>query len=315
MRILVAGGTGVLGRPLVESLVQQGHDVTASSHRGDHLAEVEALGARAVLMDGLDAAAVRQAVLDIRPDVIVNQMTALAAPASDYASWLATTNRLRAEGTATLMAAAAEVGARRLVTQSASFMTSPDGDGPTDESSPLYQEAPEPLRSHALANIAAESVVLQTPGVEGVVLRYGFLYGDGTALGPGGQWTTAVQEGGLPVVADGGGHYPFIHVRDAVNATLQAVETGEPGIYNIVDDEPARQADWIPYLADLLDAPAPRRISEADALTQIGVHAVYYGTQLRAASNAKAKADLGLALQYPSWREGFRGLVASADAR
>lgn len=312
MRILVAGGTGILGRPLVEHLVQQRHDVTASTHRSENLTEVEALGARPVLVNGLDAPALRHTVLETRPDVIVNQMTALAAPARDYASWLAVTNRLRAESTATLMAAAAEVGSRRVVTQSASFMTAPGSAGTTDESSALYRDAPEPLQSHVLANIAAETVTLQTPGVEGVVLRYGFLYGNGTALGPGGEWWTAVQEGALPIVADGGGHYPFIHVADAVQASLHAIGTGAPGVYNIVDDEPARQADWIPYLADLLNAPEPPRISESEARTQIGVQAVYYGTELLAASNTKAKADLRLALRHPSWRQGFKGLVAQS---
>lgn len=179
---------------------------------------------------------------------------------------------------------------------------------PTDESSPLYLDAPEPIRSHIQANIAAETVVLGTPGIEGVVLRYGFLYGEGTAIGPGGEWATGVKSGDLPIVGEGAGRYPFVHVRDAVSATVQAVDRGSPGIYNVVGDEPAPQAEWLPYLAEILDAPPPRRVSEEEAEEQIGAQAVYYGTQLRAASNAKAKAELGLTLEYPSWREGFREL-------
>jgi nucleoside-diphosphate-sugar epimerase len=210
------------------------------------------------------------------------------------------------------MTAAREAGTRRVVAQSASFMTQPVGSDPTEESSPLYLEAPEPIRSHIQANIAAETLVLGTPGIDGVVLRYGFLYGEGTAIGPGGGWATGVKSGEVPIVGEGAGRYPFVHVRDAVSATVQAVDRGSPGIYNVVGDEPAPQAEWLPYLAELLDAPPTRRVSEAEAEQQIGVQAVYYGTQLRAASNAKAKAELGLTLEYPSWREGFRALFGWA---
>ena len=259
-------------------------------------------------MDGLDDAAVRQAILETEPAVIINQITALSAPSRNYARWLAVTNRLRSEGTKTLMTAAREAGTRRVVAQSASFMTQPVGSDPTDESSPLYLDAPEPIRSHIQANIVAETLVLGTPWIEGVVLRYGFLYGEGTAIGPGGEWATGVKSGEVPIVGEGAGRYPFVHVRDAVSATVQAVDRGSPGIYNVVGDEPAPQAEWLPYLAELLDAPPPRRVSEEEAEEQLGAQAVYYGTQLRAASNAKAKAELGLTLEHPSWREGFRAL-------
>ncbi|MGN9778419.1 NAD-dependent epimerase/dehydratase family protein [Micromonospora sp. H33] len=308
MRIFVAGGTGVLGRPLVEALVDRGHEVTASTHRSENFSVLETLGARPALMDGLDEAAVRQAILEAEPKVIINQITALSAPSRDYAKWLELTNRLRSEGTKILMTAARDAGTRRVVAQSASFMTEPVGSGPTDESAPLYLDAPEPIRSHIQANITAEEQVLGTPGIEGVVLRYGFLYGEGTAIGPGGEWATGVKSGDVPIVGEGGGRYPFVHVRDAVSATVHAIDRGRPGIYNVVGDEPASQAEWLPYLAELLDAPPPRRVSVVEAEEQIGVQAVYYGTQLRAASNAKAKAELGLSLEYPSWREGFREL-------
>jgi nucleoside-diphosphate-sugar epimerase len=308
VRIFVAGGTGVLGRPLVEVLVGLGHEVTASTHRSENLSTVKALGARPALLDGLDGAAVRQAVLEAEPELIINQMTALSAPSRDYARWLEVTNRLRSEGTKTLMTAARDAGTRRVVAQSASFTTQPVGSGPTDESAPLYLEAPEPIRTHVQAIIAAETHVLGTPGIDGVVLRYGFLYGEGTAIGPGGEWATGVQSGSVPIVGEGAGRYPFVHVRDAVWATVQAVDRASPGIYNVVGDEPAAQVEWLPYLAEILDAPAPRRVTEEEAEEQIGVQAVYYGTQLHAASNAKAKSELGLTLEYPSWREGFREL-------
>ena len=308
MRIFVAGGTGVVGRPLVGALVDRGHNVTASTRQTEHLPVIDALGARPVLMDGLDDVAVREAVLGAVPEVVINQVTSLAAPASDYGTWLAATNRLRSAGTRILMGAAREAGVGRVVAQSASFMTQPAGSGPTDESSPLYLDSPEPLRSHVLANNSAETLVVGTPGIEGVVLRYGFFYGEGTAIGPGGQIATAIEAGEVPIVGDGAGRYPFVHVRDAVSVTLQAVDRGSPGIYNVVDDEPALQAEWLPYLADLLDAPAPMHVREEEAADRFGVQAVYYGNQLRAASNAKAKSELGMTLEFPSWRIGFQEL-------
>jgi 2-alkyl-3-oxoalkanoate reductase len=307
MRVFVAGGTGVVGRPLVDALLARGHQVTASTRMPVNLPLIEALGARPVLMDGLDDAAVRQAILGAQPEVIINQMTALSGPSGDYETWLTVTNRLRSEGTKTLMSAAREAGCRRVVAQSASFMTRP-GSGRTDESSPPYLEGPEPIGSHIQANIAAEELVLSTPGIEGVVLRYGFLYGLGTAIGPGGDIATAVRAGDAPIVGAGAGQYPFVHVRDATSATLQAVDRGSPGTYNVVDDEPAAQNEWLPYLAEILGGPTPRHVSEEEAAEQLGIQTVYYGNQLRAASNAKAKSELGWILAYPSWREGFRKL-------
>jgi nucleoside-diphosphate-sugar epimerase len=265
-------------------------------------------------MNGLDEVAVRQAVLDAQPEVIINQMTSLAAPARDYRSWLAVTNRLRLEGTAILMSAAREAGSRRVIAQSAGFMTRPVGRGPTDESFPLYLDGPEPIGSHVRANHAAETRVIGTPGIDGIVLRYGFLYGAGTAIGPGGDIATAVQAGDMPIVGDGAGRYPLVHVDDAVSVTVRAVSRGDPGIYNIVDDEPAAQADWLPYLADLLDAPVPRHLPEQQAQQQFGAQAVYYGNRLLPATNAKAKAQLGLDLRHPSWRTGLRSVFTRLTA-
>ncbi|TDW90525.1 nucleoside-diphosphate-sugar epimerase [Kribbella pratensis] len=305
MRVFVAGGTGVVGRPLVDALVGHGHEVTVSGRRRDGFPLRERLGVRSVLMNGLDEIEVGQAIADAKPEVIVNLMTALSAPARDYASWLEVTNRLRTEGTRFLMRAARDAGTRRVVAQSASFMTQP-GSGSADESAPLYVDGPGPIGSHIRANIDAENLVLTTPGIEGVVLRYGFLYGEGTAIGPGGDIATAVKAGDMPIVGEGAGRYPFIHVGDAAVLTLQAVDRGSPGVYNVVDDEPAPQADWLPYLARLLDAPPPRHISEEEAEKQFGVQAVYYGNRLPAASNASAKAELEFRPHFPSWRDGFR---------
>ena len=292
MRVFVAGGTGVVGRPLVEALVDRGDEVTANTRQTDNLCVLEALGARPAVINGLDDAAVRLAVLDAGPEVVVNLVAALSVPARDYGRWLAVTNRMRREGTKTVMRAAREAGRRRVVAQSASFMTQPGGSGRTDQSSPLYLEGPEPIGSHVLANLVAEELVVGTPGIEGVVLRYGFLYGEGTAIGPGGEQATRA-DGRVPIVGDGAGRYPFVHVSDAVSATMQAVDRGNSGIYNVVDDEPAPQAEWVPYLAEILNGPLPWRVSVEEAEKPLGVQAVYYGDQLRAASNAKAKSELG----------------------
>jgi nucleoside-diphosphate-sugar epimerase len=306
MRIFIAGGSGVLGRPLVRDLVRLGHTVTATTHTRDRMPLIERLGAEAVLMDAFDTDVVHHAVTRARPQVLINQLTSLSTPSPDYGEWLRLTNRLRSEASRTLMAAAREAGATRVIAQSASFMTSPDGTAPTDESSPLYTSAPEPIRGHVQANIALENVVTGTSGVDGVVLRYGFLYGRGTGFGPGGDFANAVQAGQLPIVGEGAGHFAFVHIQDAVAAAVLAVDRGSAGIYNVIDDDPAPQAIWLPYLAELLHGPAPARISEAEAAERIGVQAVYNGNQLLPAVNVKAKSHLGLALRYPSWRQGFQ---------
>lgn len=307
MRVFVAGGSGVVGRPLVGALVDDGHAVTVSTRRRDHFGLVVGLGAEPVLMNGLDEVEVHTVITAAAPEVIINQMTALSGPSRDYGAWLDVTNRLRREGTKALMNAARTAGCRRVIAQSASFMTRP-GSGPNDEQAPLYLDAPGPIGIHIASNLAAENLVLGTPGVEGVVLRYGFLYGEGTAIGPDGDIVTAIKAGELPIVGDGTGCYPFIHLPDAAAVTRQAVDRGDPGVYNIVDDEPAAQVEWLPYLARILKAPPPPRISVAEAGEQIGVQAVYYGSQLPPASNAKAKAALGFAPDCPSWRDGFRKL-------
>jgi nucleoside-diphosphate-sugar epimerase len=293
-------------------LVASGHEVTASTHREDHFSVLQQLGAKAVVLDALDEEAVREAVLEAVPEVVVNQITSLSTASTDYGTWLEMTNRLRVEATMNLMDAARRVGSRRFVAQSASFMTDPQAPDPTDESTPLYLRGPEPLRSHAVANDKAEQVVVGTPGIQGVALRYGFLYGEGTAIGPAGDIASAVKSGGMPIVGAGKGKYPFIHVRDAVAATKAAVHGGPAGIYNIVDDDPAPQADWLPYLAELLDAPAPDRVTEEEAQARFGVQAVYYGNQLRAADNTKAKRHLTFVPEFPSWRAGFRDVFLLA---
>jgi nucleoside-diphosphate-sugar epimerase len=306
MRVFLAGGTGAIGRLLVPRLLAAGHQVTATTRSTDRAARLRASGADAVVVDAFDSAALRAAVTDAGPDVVVHQLTALAEPAADYASRLVDTNRLRGEVTAVLVDAARAAGAGRVVAQSASFMTAPQGPWLQDESAPLYTDAPEPLRGHVTANLALEQAVLGADGIDGVVLRYGFFYGAGTGFGPGGDFAEAVRGGRQPVVGDGQGRYPFLHIDDAAAVTAAAVERGEPGVYNVVDDDPAPMRDWVPFLARLIGGPEPANIAADVAERDLGPQTVYYGTQLRGAANDRAKRELGMQLGHPSWRAGFR---------
>ena len=312
MRVFLAGGTGALGRPLLPRLLTTGHQVTATTRSPDRAERLRASGADAVVVDAFDSAALRAAVIDARPDVVLHQLTALAEPAADYASWLADTNRLRGEVTAVLVDAAQAAGARRVVAQSASFMTAPTGPWLLDETAPLYTDAPEPLRGHVTANVALERAVLGADGIDGVVLRYGFFYGPGTGFAPGGDFAEAVRLGRQPVVGDGAGRYPFVHVDDAAALTAAAVDRGGPGVYNVVDDDPAPMREWVPFLAQLIGGPEPTVVPADVAGRDLGPQTVYYGTQLRGADNGRAKRELGMELAHPSWRQGFRDVFGSA---
>ncbi len=312
MRVFLAGGTGALGRPLLPRLLAAGHQVTATTRSPERAEGLRESGADAVVVDAFDSDALRAAVVAARPDVVVHQLTALAEPAADYASWLVDTNRLRGEVTAVLVEAARAAGAHRVVAQSASFMTAPRGPWLLDESAPLYTDAPEPLLGHVTANVSLERTVLGTGEIDGVVLRYGFLYGPGTGFAPGGDFAEAVRTGRQPIVGDGDGRYPFVHVDDAAAVTANAVERGAPGIYNIVDDDPAPVRDWVPFLAQLIGGPEPSIVPADVAERDIGPQAVYYGTQLRGAANDRAKRELGLQLAHPSWRQGFREVFGAA---
>ncbi len=305
-RVFLAGGTGALGRPLLPRLLAAGHQVTATTRSPARAEQLRAAGAEPAVVDAFDAVALRAAVTAAHPDVVVHQLTALATPAEDYGSWLADTNRLRAEVTPVLVHAARNAGARRVVAQSASFTTAPRGPWLLDEDAPLYTDAPGALRGHVEANLVLERTVLGTDGVDGIVLRYGFLYGPGTAFAPGGGFAEAVRTGNQPVVGDGAGRYPFVHVDDAAAVTVSAVERGAPGVYNVVDDDPAPMREWVPFLARLLGGPEPAVVPADVAGRDLGPQVVYYGTQLRGASNDRAKRELGLRLTRPSWRSGFR---------
>ena len=295
MKVLVAGGTGTIGRPLMRQLEEAGHDAVAASRSAP------------LAMDALAAESVRSAVATAEPEVIVNQLTAIPDPIDvrKMQQQFATTNRLRREGTGHLMAAAAEHGVRRVISQSIAFAYASTGGGAWTEEDALFTEAGDIFA-------AVESLERQTLGsdqVEGVVLRYGFFYGPGTTYAPGGGTAEAVRKRQFPIVGKGTGAFPFIHVEDAASATVAALDSGAPGTYNVVDDDPAPLRDHLPALADALGAKRPLRVPKLVARLAAGSMAVRYATELQPVSNEKAKRELGWQPRYPSWRQGFREVL------
>jgi 2-alkyl-3-oxoalkanoate reductase len=308
MRIFVAGGSGAIGRHLVPNLIEEGHEVVATARSSTKLAEVRAWGAEAVVMDGLDPASVTAAVSGARPEVIVHQMTALATASNlrNFDRQFAVTNRLRREGTRYLLDAATKTGVRRLVVQGFTGWTN-DRDGPRvkDETSPLDPHPPKTMRQSLDAIAALEDTVTSGTKVEGLVLRYGNFYGPGSdAL------LEAVRHRKLPVVGSGAGLWSFVHLADAALATVAALDRGAPGLYNIVDDDPAPAAEWIPYLAEIAGAKRPLRVPAWVGRLVAGEAVVSMMTQACGSSNGKAKEVLGWGPRHPSWRQGFRSWVA-----
>jgi 2-alkyl-3-oxoalkanoate reductase len=318
MKVFVAGGAGVVGRHLIPELVARGHDVTATTTSAARLPALGRAGACPLRLDILDREAVLRALTDMRPDVVVHEATALAGPVSlrRFDESFATTNRLRTEGTANLLAGAAAAGARHFVAQSfTGWPNAREGRRVKDESDPLDPDPPAAARETLAAIRALEAAVAANSDVAGVVLRYGTLYGPGTGLGAGGELLELVRRGKLPLVGRGGGVWSFLHVTDMAAATVAAIEGDATGVHNVVDDEPAEVAEWLPYLAGVLGARPPRRIPTWVARLLIGEHGVAMMTQMRGASNAKAKRELGWRPGYASWRDGFRrGLGLAAEA-
>ena len=306
MRVFVAGASGAIGTRLVPQLINLGHEVTGTCRSPDNAERIRKLGAEPVVLDLLDAPAVRRAVLEAHPDAIVHEGTALADArfSRNIDKTLAQTNRLRTEGTDALLAAAREAGARRFVAQSfAPWRYAREGGMVKTEEDPLDPALPAAMRKTAAAMRYVEQAVTAAGGI---ALRYGSFYGapnDGL-LGP-------VRKRLFPVVGDGGGYVSFIHLDDAAAATALALERGAPGVYNVVDDEPAPVRDWLPVLAKALGAKPPRHVPRWLARLVGGEGAVVTGTEARGASNAKAKRELGWTLRYPSWRTGFAVVYAS----
>jgi 2-alkyl-3-oxoalkanoate reductase len=303
MRVFVAGAGGAIGRRLVPQLVARGHEVIGSTTRAEKVSELRAFGAQAVIMDGLDAAAVGDAVARSAPDVVVHQMTALAGGADlkHFDDTFAVTNELRTTGTDHLLAAAEAVGVSRFVAQSfTGWPNVRDGGAVKTEADPLDPDPPK-NQSQTLAAIRQiEYAVLNAP-LTGIVLRYGSLYGPGASD----DLVELVRRRKLPIVGEGTGVWSWIHIDDAASATVAAVERGRRGKYNVVDDEPAPVSDWLPYLAECVGARPPRRVPVWLARLAVGEVGVSMMTRIRGSSNAKAKGELGWEPRW-SWREGFR---------
>jgi nucleoside-diphosphate-sugar epimerase len=304
MRVFVAGGSGVIGRRLVPQLVARGHQVTATTSRAGKLGSLEQLGADAVVMDGLDAVSVREAVAKARPDVIVHQMTALSGKSDlkHFDRWGATTIRLRTVGMDHLLAAAKATGVSNIVAQSyAGWNGIRQGGWVKTEDDPLDM-MPGTVAHMAMEAIGhLEDVVLNAGGT---VLRYGWLYEPGaTSLD---DLAEIVRKRQFPLVGSGAGYCSWVQVADAASATVLAVEQQAKGVFNIVDDEPAPAREWLPYLAKCAGAKPPLRIPAWLARPLAGDVAVIMMTEGRGFSNAKAKRELGWKLRYPSWRKGFK---------
>ena len=306
MRVFVAGASGAVGSRLVPQLVDAGHDVTGTHNSPSSAQLLRTLGAKPVMVDLLDAGAVRRAVLENEPEAIVHEATALADATwgRNFDKVFERTNELRTTGTDALLAAAQEAGVRRFVAQSfASYRYAREGGPVKSEAAPLDPTPPANARQSWAAMDYLDRTVTEAGGI---ILRYGLFYGaanDGLI--------EPVRKRQYPIIGDGGGISSWIHLEDAAAATVLALEHEGPAIYNIVDDEPAAVREWLPVLAEILGAKPPRRFPAWLAQLLAGEAAVVMGTDARGASNAKAKRELGWTLRYPSWRNGFPAVYSA----
>ena len=308
MKVFVAGATGALGRQLVPRLVERGHAVAGMTRTPSKRQLVRDMGATPVLADALSPEAVAHAVAEERPEVIVHELTALSGSIDlrHFDRDFAATNRLRTEGTDHLLTAGRAVGVRRFVAQSfAGWASARDGGPIKTEDDPL-DATPAPAMRQTLEAIRhLEAAVVGAGWTEGVVLRYGGFYGPGTSLAPDGEHVEQVRRRKFPIVGNGGGVWSFVHIEDAAEATVAAVERGRRGIYNVVDDEPAPVSAWLPELAAAAGARPPRRVPRWLGRLLAGEAAAVMMTEVRGASNAKAKQQLGWQPRLRSWRDGF----------
>ena len=314
MKVLVAGATGALGKQLVPRLVARGHEVVGTTRSESKRQAIVELGATPAVADALDAEQVARVVAEAEPEVIVHELTALSGDFDlrHFERTFAETNRLRTEATDHLLAAGRAVGVKRFVAQSYAGWPAERTGGPVkNEDDPLDHTPPESVRSTLEAILYLESAVTGAGWTEGVVLRYGGFYGPGTSLGPeGGEMTEALRKRKFPVVGNGAGVWSFIHIEDAADATVAAIEHGRRGIYNIVDDEPAPVSEWLPAVANAVGARAPRHVPRWLGRMLAGEAATVMMTEVRGASNAKAKRELGWEPKHRSWRDGFTQVAA-----
>jgi nucleoside-diphosphate-sugar epimerase len=308
MKVFVAGATGAIGKQLVPQLVARGHEVVGMTRSPDKQDLVRGLGARPVVADALDPEAVAEAVAEAEPDVIVHELTALSGDfdMKHMAEFFAATNRLRTEGTDHLLAAGRAVGVKRFVAQSYAGWPAARTGGPVKtEDDALDPDPPEAMRGVLAAIRHTEEAVTGATWTEGIALRYGGFYGPGTGMSRSGDQAELIAKRKWPVIGDGGGVWSFVQIEDAAAATVEAIEHGTRGIYNVVDDEPAPVREWLPALAEALGARKPMRLPRWIGRLAAGEAGVVMMTEIRGASNAKAKRELGWKPRYPSWRQGF----------
>jgi nucleoside-diphosphate-sugar epimerase len=310
MKVFVAGATGALGKQLVPMLVANGHDVVGMTRAEAKRDQLRRAGAEPMVANALDADAVGRAVGEAEPDVIVHQLTAIPPKINmrRFEREFVLTNRLRTEGTDHLLSAGRAAGVKRFVAQSNGGLPYARTGGPLKREDDPFDDDPPPVAREGFAAIRhVEAAVTGASWTEGVVLRYGWFYGPGTsiALDPPGSQVELLRKRQLPIVGGGAGIWSFIHIEDAATATLAAVEGGPPGIYNVVDDEPAPVSESLPVLAAAVGAKRPLRVPRWVGRLAAGELAVIAMTELRGASNEKAKRKLGWRPRYPSWRQGF----------
>jgi 2-alkyl-3-oxoalkanoate reductase len=317
MRIFLAGGSGAIGKHLVPLLTGARHEVVASTRTSSKQDSLRAAGAQPVILDILDRDAVMKVVADAKPDVVIHQVTALASVHSfkNPDREFAITNALRTQGTDHLLAAARLAGARRFIAQSyTGWPNIREGGRVKTEDDPLDSRPPRTMTRTLGAIRRLETSVSTLIGMTGIVLRYGSWYGPGTPLSADGEITEMVRQRKFPIVGGGTGVWSFTHIQDAAEATRLAVEQGGGGIYNIVDDEPAEVAVWLPELAQAIGARRPYRVPAWLVRPMIGDALVERLTSARGSSNAKAKRVLGWEPMYPSWRDGFRRALGSSQS-
>ncbi|MEH2361616.1 NAD-dependent epimerase/dehydratase family protein [Nostoc sp.] len=302
MKIFVAGATGAIGRPLIAQLLGLGHDVVALTRSPERARTLAEQGVEPAIADVFDADAVKAAITGAQPEVVIEQLTSLPKTyTSESMSAAAPLNtRIRREGGANVLAAAQAAGVRRYLRQSIAFWAVP-GAGLAGEETPLAFDASPAVAADAHIVTEIERRLLETPNLEGIALRYGFLYGRGTWFAADGDVAQQVRQQKFPIVGNGKGVWSWVHIEDAAIATIAAVDRGNPGIYLITDDQPLAVRQWLSAYAQWLNAPPPTQVSVEDALRINGADAVYYGTQMRGASNAKAKRELNFQPRPLEW--------------
>jgi nucleoside-diphosphate-sugar epimerase len=307
VKVFLAGATGAVGRPLVRRLVDNGHDVVGLTRTDERARWLYENSAQAVVGSALDTDWLKARVIEAQPEVVIDQMTNLPQKIGfrGLRRFYKHQNPLRIRGSGALLEGAVQAGARRLIAQSVAFIYAPDGGGIKTESDRTWDDAPEPFGEALRVAGAHDRQVVRDTRIEGIVLRYGVFYGPGTHYEPGHGVYEDIRRRRMPLVGDGDSVWSFCHVDDAAQAALLALERGDRGVYNVVDDEPAAMRDWLPYVAQLIAAKPPPTVPRWLARLTAGPAITAWATQFPGASNAKARAELGFSPEYPSWRDGF----------